>query len=123
MEKLAIEQNTVSGYEKPVLYTPPPGTIYTLGMLTIPFDYRGLDQDIIAFQFEDNTWLDVGHYPSYDPDGSYQVVYFGPGIGEGYFEDGILIADTRDVFEVARVISNFRKEAYDYAKTSPRSSE
>ena len=90
-----------------VPFDKPPGVPVELGCLCYPSSASDLDQDYYACQLPDETWLDVGCYPSYDENGVFILVHFGPGIGSGSFDDGTTLIETQNIDEVARVISEF----------------
>lgn len=76
--------------------------------LSYPVDRTDLDQDYAAYRYDDGTLLDVHFGRSYDPNGHFYLIHFGKGIGNGRYDDGILIIKTRDIEEIARTIETYR---------------
>ncbi len=100
----------VHRFEEEIFYRIPDRCVLKMGFLEAIPPARHLDEDIIAFQFNDNSWLDVGWYPSHDPDGYYIVAHL-PSTAEGW--DGRTeIIRTNSTAEVANAISSFNLDKF-----------
>jgi hypothetical protein len=100
-----------------VFHKIPDRAIIKCGTLFWSNDRSDLDQDIVAYEFDDGTWLDVGWYPTHDPDGYFVVHVVGP---DQDFGDDTAKLLTNSPGEVARFISDFDLTKYnDSRQTTP----
>lgn len=101
--------NLVCRWEDEIFYRIPDRCILKMGFLAPDPGMPDLDEDIVAFQFDDESWLDVGWYPSYDHDGYYVVMQFN---ADGGWDEGTVILRTNSTAEVANAISSFNLDKF-----------